>query len=123
MPKLGESVKLQSIAQINGLPTIENDPDGPLGVIARRYRGTFLQIIVSKQEALDRMKTLVLPPTTTILLETSSSGDGLLYLRMYFEFKYWGEIKKMMTRVGFTYEEAPRGLPPSTGHIGEFFME
>ena len=28
MPKPGKPVELQSIAQINGLPTFQNDPDG-----------------------------------------------------------------------------------------------
>jgi hypothetical protein len=123
MPKLGKPVELQSIAQINSLPTFQNDPDGPLSAVdAKRWRGTTLEIIVSKQEALNRMKTLALPQATRILLETSSLGDGKLYLRMYFKFEDWDRIKAMMIGVGFTYRSAPGDLP-RTGHIGEFFFQ
>ena len=122
MPKPGKPVELQSIAQINGLPTFQNDPDGPLCAVgAKRWRGSTLELNVWKQEALNRMKTLAIPQATHILLQTSSLGDGKLYLQMYFKFKDWDKIKAMMIGVGFTYRSAPGDLPP-TAHIGDFFM-
>ena len=125
MPKLGEALKLQNIEQINGLPTFQNDPDGPnCAAEAKRWRGHTLEIIVYKQEALNRMKTLAdLPQATDILLQSSSLGDSRLYLRMYFEFEKWNEIKAMMIGAGFRYRTMRRNNLPLTGHIGEFFID
>ena len=125
MPKLGEALKLQNIEQINGLPTFQNDPDGPnCAAEAKRWRGHTLEIIVYKQEALNRMKTLAdLPQATDILLQSSSLGDSRLYLRMYFKFEDWDKIKAMMIGVGFRYQTFSEVDLPRTGHIGEFFID
>jgi len=95
-----------SIVNIQGLPTRENDPNGPKHDIdVQKYHNETFQVTVWRQKALDRLKRLSLPEPLKIQLCTSSQGDGKLYVKMFFSLKNWAQFKDTLVALGgFLYD-------------------
>ena len=97
--------KVRSILNIQGLPTRENDPNGPEHDIdVRKWRNQTLQVTVWRQKALNRLKRLSLPKPLDIQLCTSSQGDGKLYVGMFFSLENWAQFKDTLVLGGFLYD-------------------
>ena len=105
--------KVRSIVNIQGLPTRENDPNGPKHDISvqKRYHG--LHVTVWRQKALDRLKTLSLPEPLNIQLCTSSQGDGKLYVEMFFSLGDWSKFQDALLKHGCFYYDNPFKIEPS----------
>ena len=98
--------KVRSIFNIQGLPTRENDPNGPEHDIdVRKRRNETFQVTVWRQKALNRLKRLSLPKPLDIQLCTSSQGDGKLYVGMFFSLENWAQFKDtLVASGGFLYD-------------------
>ena len=120
-PNLEYPRKLNSIKDIQGLPTRENDPDGPENIVAYKWRDEVMQVSVFKQEALDKVKTLdEMPKPYYVQLCTSSLGDGKLFVDMFFKLKQWETVKSALVLHGGFIYEPPMSTRGPTVHMGYF---